>query len=253
VLLIDAQGTVLAYAPMTDDMRKWLSVDPLSDKYPETSPYAYCAWNPIKYTDPDGRDVYRYDNETGTVTLYQNTDDNFDQFGTFKYNRETGEYEPRLKKDGSIRTYTDHRGNSDKIAKGILRDGLNIKQNGNWFIGDDAMGPTLNDFFNFALILDEVSGVEISGYVLEAPGEKSKKIVRFEPYKNNSINQSRTRIMNFAPYNVLQHFHTHGHADYLKAITPSEKYDIPFRNDMIHRYPSIQLLILHNYGQPITY
>ena len=59
--------------------------------------------------------------------------------------------------------------------------------------------------------------------------------------------------MNFAPYNVLQHYHTHGHADYLKAITPSEKYDIPFRNDMIHRYPSIQLLILHNYGQPITY
>ena len=33
----------------------WLSVDPLADKYPNISPYAYCAWNPIKYTDPDGR------------------------------------------------------------------------------------------------------------------------------------------------------------------------------------------------------
>lgn len=33
----------------------WLSVDPLSDKYPSISPYAYCGWNPVKYVDPDGR------------------------------------------------------------------------------------------------------------------------------------------------------------------------------------------------------
>ena len=33
----------------------WLSVDPLADKYPNISPYAYAAWNPIKYVDPDGR------------------------------------------------------------------------------------------------------------------------------------------------------------------------------------------------------
>ena len=25
------------------------------DKYPEISPYAYCAWNPLKYIDPDGK------------------------------------------------------------------------------------------------------------------------------------------------------------------------------------------------------
>ena len=34
----------------------WLSIDPMSDKYPSISPYAYCAWNPIKLMDPDGRD-----------------------------------------------------------------------------------------------------------------------------------------------------------------------------------------------------
>ena len=30
-------------------------MDPLADKFPNISPYAFCAWNPIKYVDPDGR------------------------------------------------------------------------------------------------------------------------------------------------------------------------------------------------------
>ena len=32
----------------------WLSVDPMTDKYPGISPYAYCNWNPVMYIDPDG-------------------------------------------------------------------------------------------------------------------------------------------------------------------------------------------------------
>ena len=39
-------------------MTMWLSVDPLSDKYPSLSPYNYCAWNPIKLIDPDGREIW---------------------------------------------------------------------------------------------------------------------------------------------------------------------------------------------------
>ncbi len=57
-------------------MTMWLSVDPMADKYPSISPYAYCAWNrptgghehrliksnlvnnPVKLVDPDGNDWY---------------------------------------------------------------------------------------------------------------------------------------------------------------------------------------------------
>lgn len=35
----------------------WLSVDPLAEKYPSISSYAYVAQNPIKYIDPDGMRV----------------------------------------------------------------------------------------------------------------------------------------------------------------------------------------------------
>ena len=41
------------YNPVT---AHWDRVDPLSEKYYGTSPYAYCHNNPVMYLDPDGRD-----------------------------------------------------------------------------------------------------------------------------------------------------------------------------------------------------
>ena len=38
----------------SSDLSLWLSVDPMSDKYPSLPPYNYCAWNPMKLVDPDG-------------------------------------------------------------------------------------------------------------------------------------------------------------------------------------------------------
>ncbi len=39
----------------------WYGVDPLAEKYPGVSPFAYCVNNPIKYIDPDGRDIWDID------------------------------------------------------------------------------------------------------------------------------------------------------------------------------------------------
>ena len=36
-------------------INRWLSVDPLQKKYPDLSPYQYCANSPISAKDPDGR------------------------------------------------------------------------------------------------------------------------------------------------------------------------------------------------------
>ncbi|MBE6325932.1 MAG: RHS repeat-associated core domain-containing protein [Bacteroidales bacterium] len=35
----------------------WLSVDPMWEKYAGMSPYNYCAGNPVKLVDPDGREI----------------------------------------------------------------------------------------------------------------------------------------------------------------------------------------------------
>ncbi len=53
----------------------WISVDPMADKYPSISPYAYCAWNPVKLVDPDGREVGDFLNEKGVVIGTDGKDD----------------------------------------------------------------------------------------------------------------------------------------------------------------------------------
>ena len=40
--------------PIGDTPSRWLSPDPLSEEFPEWSPYTMCFDNPIKYVDPDG-------------------------------------------------------------------------------------------------------------------------------------------------------------------------------------------------------
>ena len=41
----------------SSDLSVWLSVDPLADKYPGISAYAYCALNPIIYIDQNGDSI----------------------------------------------------------------------------------------------------------------------------------------------------------------------------------------------------
>ncbi|UKB85043.1 hypothetical protein LF887_05300 [Chryseobacterium sp. MEBOG06] len=56
----------------------WYGVDPLAEKMPSWSPYAYAFDNPVKFVDPDGR-------------MPMPPDDHFDQNGKFLYtdNRKT--------------------------------------------------------------------------------------------------------------------------------------------------------------------
>ncbi len=65
----------------------WLSVDPMADKYPSTSPYAYCANNPVKLVDPDGREWLNEEDEKFAQLLIACA-----QKQQLKYKKDTKEY-----------------------------------------------------------------------------------------------------------------------------------------------------------------
>ena len=64
----------------SSDLSVWLSVDPMTSKYPSLSPYTYCADNPVKLVDPNGEEIiiewresqYRYEKD-GTLTHIKGT------------------------------------------------------------------------------------------------------------------------------------------------------------------------------------
>ena len=48
---------------------RFTTLDPMATDYGHLSPCSNCAANPMKYTDPDGRDIWRIDN-TGKIHSY---------------------------------------------------------------------------------------------------------------------------------------------------------------------------------------
>ena len=48
---------------------QFTQMDPLCEKYPHLSPYTYCAGNPVRYVDPDGRHIRVTRNEDGSYEV----------------------------------------------------------------------------------------------------------------------------------------------------------------------------------------
>ena len=63
---MQGQNPSLSARYYNSDLSIWISVDPLVDKYPNLSPYTYCADNPVKVVDEDGRDIWEVD-EDGNI------------------------------------------------------------------------------------------------------------------------------------------------------------------------------------------
>lgn len=67
------QDTTDMYAqPIGDTAGRWLSPDPLSDEFPEWSPYTSMNDNPITFIDPEGKsvtDVIKIEKTTGEISV----------------------------------------------------------------------------------------------------------------------------------------------------------------------------------------
>ena len=87
----------------TDNIMMWLSVDPMSDKNASTSPYMYCAGNPIKYKDLYGMDTIMF-NRYGYFG--KPIPDNSDEDTYVRVsNKEFNANKIKYKKNGGLRWY----------------------------------------------------------------------------------------------------------------------------------------------------
>ena len=97
-----------------DLLTSWLSVDPKADKYPSMSPYNYCASNPVKLVDPDGRDWYK--NEKSQYYTWFNGSDSHDGYSHIgEKGILLGEYESRI--DDILKNYG---------HEGLYKEGLTL-------------------------------------------------------------------------------------------------------------------------------
>ncbi len=63
----------------SSDLSIWLSVDPMSGKYPSLSPYVYCADNPVKLVDPNGEETLETDYRNYKGELLYRTNDGLNE------------------------------------------------------------------------------------------------------------------------------------------------------------------------------
>ena len=249
ILLVDmSDGSIVAYALLTDNKSHWLSPDPLLDKYPEISSYAYCHWSPMRYVDPDGRDIYRYDDKSGTFHLYQETNDDFDQVARFRYNKETGNYELKTSKNGDIKI------RMDNVEKGILSDGINLLTDSQVWSTDKV---SIEGFQNFIVAYSDMIGREMGGYYYSEIGGTNIKYINSGMGKNNTQTMSYPGpgIFHVQPDlygKVVPHTNWHTHPSYAdNKLEPSGE-DREFKREQ-SKHGLKRFIILTGGSSPIEY
>ncbi|MDR1791818.1 MAG: RHS repeat-associated core domain-containing protein [Bacteroidales bacterium] len=93
----------------------FISRDPLFGKYPMFSPYAYCANNPVKYIDPDGRKIVAADRTTKKyIKKYLK-----DQFGSSKMFRFNSDNELQIRESQYKKALASANSNQRILLEGI--------------------------------------------------------------------------------------------------------------------------------------
>src|SRR5690554_1480325 len=203
---------------------RWMNVDPLAEKFVGTTSYSYVANNPMVFFDPDGKDVYRYDNKTGDLKLMEKRD-GLDVIGNYK--KKDGEYVLRTDRKGEMKTLV------DDIAKGILHDGINFRENNNTIAvngtnTDGTKQATTDDVLEFIVdFANNIAGKEISGYAMGEAGKDNETNILVEKFKGNShnfanssiftknqlipknIHNAKNSYFNARGFSAKFHFHTH--------------------------------------------
>jgi len=114
VIVGEAPVDTVTYMPNPTVISRWLSPDPMSEKYMSWSPYNFAINNPILFVDPDGRDV-------NLGNLYEKDED-----GKYKYQRQILAFE-LFASTGAGKKWVNQRAQSGFKLQGVFVKGLSIE------------------------------------------------------------------------------------------------------------------------------
>ena len=106
----------------------WLSVDPMMDKYPSVSAYAYCEWNPVKFMDPDGEDkLIWYATTYPQRGTYESEKDYRERIAPYRDNRLLNSYAKRFSDRSDVIHVFAHGTHNEGISTGRVEyDGKSL-------------------------------------------------------------------------------------------------------------------------------
>ncbi|MCQ2270348.1 MAG: hypothetical protein MJZ52_03860 [Bacteroidales bacterium] len=206
----------------SSDLSIWLSVDPMSDKYPHQSNYVYCSNNPIRITDPNGEDEYEFDGSGNMTRVKESNNDIFykiDENGT-----RTGE---SLSFKGKIVS-------DQKTIEGEKRNSFYLRIDN----ANDAEAV-------FSFISDKVEqdGGEYSNSIVQDKGGAIYNLIGSDIDAVKGESYSITNLLYSNEYSVMESIHNH----YAGKVSPSES-DVK----LARQFPNTNFMVrtLGNYCTP---
>jgi RHS repeat-associated protein len=155
---------------------RWLSVDPLFEKYVDMSPYNYCMLNPVMMVDPDGREL----NLSGSKSKYtfkllkayvrnesKDVDLKLSEEGVVSYSLKEGAAMPE-----SLNRLKEVIDSKDKVN--IISEDSKFTSSGNLYVGGAFMGNQKQEDGSY------VANQEVNPYVLS----------KMDEYDNNSVGKN---------------------------------------------------------------
>lgn len=154
----------------SSDLSIWLSVDPMSDKYPSLSPYVYCKNSPVVLFDPDGEDAVYIAFPDYKITVGKKQYKHLGHAGVLLIDNKTG-----------LTKYYEY-GRYDKEGKGEVRK-ITIS---NVTIGEDGK-PTQESLNK---VLKQISNKAGQKGKIEGAYVESDKFKEMDDYAKQRLNEN---------------------------------------------------------------
>jgi RHS repeat-associated protein len=166
----------------------WNQVDPLHAKYPYQSPFVYCANNPLRVIDPNGKDEWEFDNK-GNINNVKKTE--YDSFH-------------KVDDDGN-RT-----GESLSYDRKVVSGQFTIEgkqRSSSYLIVDDANDA--DDIFSFLSNSSEINGAEYTNSQVEDSQSNSFNLIGSDINAKKGESYSAPNLLNSGRFNVKSITHNH--------------------------------------------